>query len=99
MFQFIGLLKLDGTVLEVNEPALSFAQVSLQDVLGRPLWEGRWWWAMPAAQKQLKEAVAAAAAGRFVRYETKLQGEGDSAIIADFSVKPVFDAGRQDGCS
>ena len=47
---------------------------------------------MPAAQKQLKEAVAAASAGRFVRYETKLQGEGESAIIADFSVKPIFDA-------
>ena len=92
VFQFIGLLKPDGTVLEVNEPALSFAKVSSQDVVGRPLWEGRWWWAMPAAQKQLKEAVAAAAAGRFVRYETKLQGEGESAIIADFSVKPVHDA-------
>ncbi len=92
VFQFIALLKPDGTVLEVNEPALSFAKVSLQDVVGRPLWEGRWWWAVPAAQKQLKEAVAAAAAGRFVRYETKLQGEGESAIIADFSVKPVLDA-------
>ena len=27
-----------------------------------------------------------------MRYETRLQGEGDSAIIADFSVKPVLDA-------
>ncbi|MGD1001125.1 MAG: PAS domain S-box protein [Candidatus Brocadiia bacterium] len=92
VFQFIALLKPDGTVLEVNEPALSFANISLHDVLGRPLWDGRWWWAMPAAQKQLKEAVAAAALGRFVRYETKLQGEGESAIIADFSVKPVVQA-------
>jgi PAS domain S-box-containing protein len=92
VFQFIGLLKPDGTVVELNEPALSFADLSLQDIRGRPLWEGRWWWAMPAAQKQLKEAVAAAAAGRFVRYETKLQGEGESVIIADFSVKPVLDA-------
>jgi PAS domain S-box-containing protein len=91
VFQFIGLLKPDGTVLEVNEPALSFARVSFQDVRGRPLWEGGWWRAMPAARKQLKEAVVAAAAGRFVRYETKLRGEGDSVIIADFSVKPVFD--------
>lgn len=92
VFQFIGLLKPDGTVLELNEPALSFAGISLQDVVGRPLWDGRWWRPLPEAQKQLKEAVAAAAAGRFVRYETTLQGEGDSAIIADFSVKPVLDA-------
>ena len=92
VFQFIGLLKPDGTVIELNEPTLSFAKVSLQDVLGRPLWDGRWWWFMPAAQKQLKEAVAAAAAGRFVRYETKLQGEGDLVITADFSVKPVFNS-------
>jgi PAS domain S-box-containing protein len=92
VFQFIGLLKPDGTVLEVNQPALSFARIPLQDVLGRPLWEGRWWWALPAAQKQLKEAIAAAAEGRFVRYETTLQGEEQLNIIADFSVKPVMDA-------
>jgi PAS domain S-box-containing protein len=91
-FQFIGLLKPDGTVVELNQPALSFAGLSLPDVRGRPLWEGGWWRAMPAAQKQLKEAVAEAAAGRFVRYETKLQSEGESAIIADFSVKPFLDA-------
>jgi PAS domain S-box-containing protein len=92
VFQFIALLTPDGMVLEVNQPALSFAKVPLQDVLGRPLWEGRWWWALPAAQKQLKDAIAAAAAGRFVRYETTLQGEQESDIIADFSVKPVLDA-------
>ena len=54
VFQFIALLKPDGTVLEVNEPALSFAKISLQEVVGRPLWEGRWWWAVPAAQEAVE---------------------------------------------
>ena len=91
-FQFIGLIKPDGTVLEVNQTALRFAEIALQDAVGRPLWEASWWRAAPAAQKQLKEAVAEAARGRLVRYETALHGAGDSVIAADFSINPVLGA-------
>jgi PAS domain-containing protein len=38
-FQFMGLLRPDGTVLEINQTALSFAGVSPGDVLGKPFWK------------------------------------------------------------
>ncbi|MCU0535463.1 MAG: PAS domain S-box protein [Hydrococcus sp. Prado102] len=42
-FQFIGLLEVDGTVIECNQSSLDFAGVDLEDVVGRPFWETYWW--------------------------------------------------------
>jgi len=42
-------------------------------------------------QEQLREAIATAASGQFVRYEVDIRGVGDSAIAIDFSIKPVLD--------
>jgi PAS domain S-box-containing protein len=42
-FQFIGLLKPDGTLLEANQTALDFAGLVQTDVVERPFWETRWW--------------------------------------------------------
>ncbi|HEY9635950.1 MAG TPA: PAS domain S-box protein [Coleofasciculaceae cyanobacterium] len=105
-FQFIGLLKPDGTLLEVNQTALDFAGLTQIDVVDRPLWETRWWVerdreqgemgepkssCLSTKQEQLKEAVAQAAAGEFVRYEVDIQGASDTVTIIDFSLKPVRD--------
>ena len=43
MYQFLGLLDVDGTVLEINQAALDGAGLHLSDVVGRPFWEARWW--------------------------------------------------------
>jgi PAS domain S-box-containing protein len=42
-FEFIGLLKPDGTVLEVNPAACEAGALRREDVIGRPFWEARWW--------------------------------------------------------
>src|SRR6266540_162874 len=42
-FQLIGLMTLDGSLIEVNRVALNFCGVAEADVIGRPLWEGPWW--------------------------------------------------------
>ena len=86
-FQFIVLLLPDGTVLEVNESGLNFTQVKTIDIVGQPFWRGRWW--MSANNKeQLKNAIASAAMGEFVRYEVDLLGANDSVVTVDLSLKP-----------
>ena len=40
--EFVGLLSSDGTVLEVNQPALDFCGLTSADVAGLPLWETPW---------------------------------------------------------
>ena len=42
-FQFIGLMSVEGTLLEVNQTALTFAGIRAEDVIGKPFWETAWW--------------------------------------------------------
>ncbi len=91
-FQFIGLLKPDGTVLEANRTALDFAGLSPEDVVGRPFWEARWWQVNDGVVQRLRDAIAAAARGEFVRYESVVLGRGDARTVIDFSIKPLRDA-------
>jgi PAS domain S-box-containing protein len=91
MFQLMGLMQPDGTMLEANQTALDFAGICAEEVVGVPFWETPWWRISKAAQNQLKEAVVRAAAGEFVRYEVDVIGAGDMVITIDFSIKPVFD--------
>ncbi len=90
-FQFIGLLEPDGTLIEANQAALAFGGLTRADVVGKPFWACHWWTISPEVQTQLKEAVARAAQGQFVRYEVEVRGEGESTAILDFSLKPVLD--------
>lgn len=88
-FQFIGLLSTDGTVLEANRSALRFAGIPESEVLGKPFWETPWWTHSPQQQEQLKDAVRRAAAGEMIRFEANHLGPDGTAIIVDFSLKPV----------
>ena len=90
-FQFIGLLRPDGMVLEANQTALDFVGLSHVDVAGKPFWAAPWWPQHSEAQQRLKAAIADAAAGQFVRYETEHTGRDGNTIVVDFSLKPVHD--------
>jgi len=90
-FQFIGLLKPDGTLLEANQTALDFGGIRHADIVNRPFWEAPWWKISTETQEQLKDAIAKAAAGHFVRYEVEVLGAGDTVATIDFSLKPVKD--------
>ncbi|MEM8598480.1 MAG: response regulator [Bacteroidota bacterium] len=95
MFQFIGLMKPDGTMLEANTTALAFADLQPEDVVGKPFWECHWWTISEDAQQELRDQIARAAQGTFVRYNAEVLGaEGRTAII-DFSIKPVLDEDGQ----
>lgn len=89
-FQFTGMMTPDGVLMEANQAALDFAGITKEDVIGKPFWDARWWRGNEAIVQQLKQAIARAAEGQFVRYEVELQGAGDTRTITDFSLKPVF---------
>jgi len=89
-FQFMWLLKLDGTLLEANETALNFGFLQPKDVVGHLFWQTRWWTSQET-QTQLFSAIAQAAKGEFVRYEVDIIGAGEIVQTIDFSLKPVLD--------
>ena len=90
-FQFTGLLRPDGILLEVNQTALSFAGLQLEDVINRPFWEAHWWTISPQTQEKLKQAIARAVQGEFIRYEVDILGANNRVAIIDFSLRPLLD--------
>lgn len=90
-FQFIAVLKLDGTVLKVNRTALSFVKVTESEILGKPFWETPWWTHSEMEQRRLQQAVHDASQGRLVRFEIPYRTHRGWAMEMDFSMKPVRD--------
>ncbi len=91
-FQFIGLLDSAGLMLEVNRPALVWAQASRDDVIGKLVWETPWWvHAGDAILHQLRQAVKTAGQGEFVRYDVTLPAPHGGAHTFDFSLTPIID--------
>lgn len=90
-FEFIGLLKPDGTVIEANNTILEFAGMKREDVIGTPLWETPWWSYDVNMQEKLKLAIAEARIGNFVRFESEHPDKNGQMMAVDFSLKPVLD--------
>lgn len=90
-YQFIGLLNPDGRVLEVNRTALEFAGITANQARGMSFWETPWWSHSEETKKEARDAVARAAKGQFVRFETVHYGPDGRSITVDFSLKPVLD--------
>ncbi len=90
-FQFTGLMTLDGTLIEANQAALAFGDVTQEQVLNRPFWEAYWWTISPQTQAQLQQATHRAAQGEFIRYEVDVLGAGGEIITIDFSLRPLLD--------
>jgi PAS domain S-box-containing protein len=90
-FQFTGLLTPSGILLEANQTAFNFGGLQLEDVINRPFWEAHWWTISPQTQEELKQAIAHAAKGEFVRYEVDILGTNNRIATIDFSLRPLLD--------
>jgi len=88
-FQFIGLMSVDGTLIEANTAALDFIAAEKSDVIGKPFWETPWWTHSKEQQEKLHAASEKAAAGELVRYETTHRAADGIIHYIDFSLKPV----------
>lgn len=90
-FQFIGLMSLDGVLLEANRTALVATGATPEEVIGKPFWETKWWLHDPAQQRRLQEAAALAAAGQQVRFEATHPTTDGALMWVDFSLTPFRD--------
>lgn len=90
-FQFVGLLRTDGVLLEVNRAALEAAGITREEALGRPFWETAWWSHSAEVRELLRKAVSEAACGEFIRFETTHRRPSGELIAVDFSLKPIRD--------
>ncbi len=89
--QLQGLLKPDGTLIEINAAALAMIGASEEDVLGLPFWDCPWWTHDPDLQAQLKQALKRAADGESVRFLATHHATDGTAHIINFGATPVRD--------
>lgn len=89
---FVGVLSVDGILLEANEPAIAAAGGERDQVIGRHFWDCFWWDVDQATKDRLKRAVATAARGERVRYDAQIRVVDNQRLWIDFQIAPVFDA-------
>ncbi|MBI5162971.1 MAG: PAS domain S-box protein [Magnetospirillum sp.] len=91
-FQLIGTTTPDGTLTAANRTACDMVGVAGEDIVGRKFWDTPWWSHDAEQVERLKAGIAAAAAGRLVRFEASHRRPDGSTMWVDFSVKPVSES-------
>ncbi|MBW4561066.1 MAG: PAS domain S-box protein [Mojavia pulchra JT2-VF2] len=87
--EFMGLMELDGTLIDINQMALDFGGLTNVQVIGRPLWEAGWWRISQATQAQLQQAIAQATTGELVCSQVDILGVGNTTATLDFAIRPI----------
>ena len=89
--QFIGILELDGTLVEINKTAMQFAGINETDCLGKYFWDTPWWTHSTELQHKLREAVNEALTDHTVKLDVTHYAADGNIHFVDFSLKPVKD--------
>jgi PAS domain S-box-containing protein len=89
LFAFVGVLELDGTLIQANTAPLAAAGLKPDDVVGVKFWDCYWWSYDGEVQEQLRDACTRAAKGETVRYDVPVRMADDTRMIIDFQVAPL----------
>lgn len=93
MFAFAGVLDVDGTLLDSNNPQLHQAGMTLADVQFKLFWQCSWWSHDAAVAARIEQAVQDATQGVISRFDTTAF-MGDRVIDLDFMIAPMYDNGK-----
>ena len=89
MFAFVGIVDLEGNLLEANRAPMEGAGLKREDVLGRPFWDAYWWSYDSKVRASVKEAVEKAAAGKTSRFDVDIAWRDGRRIPIDFQIAPL----------
>lgn len=92
LYAFVGILALDGTVLDCNRAPLEAAGIDIKEVAGHKFWECLWWNYDQDLQAQLQFWIQAAARGEIIRQDVVVRMANDSRMTIDFMLAPLRDA-------
>ncbi|MBB3210338.1 PAS domain S-box-containing protein [Rhodopirellula rubra] len=92
VFIFVGLLDVNGVLVEANRAPLEAAGIEKSDVIGCVTADTYWVSHSVETQREFCEGVARAAAGETVRQDITLRVADGELIVADWMLSPLFDA-------
>ncbi|HUA66635.1 MAG TPA: PAS domain S-box protein [Alphaproteobacteria bacterium] len=95
MFTFVGVLTLDGILVEINRAPLEIADLKPEDVIGKPFPETYWWSHSPETQRELRQCLKRAAEGETVRRDFEVRVANGRLITIDFITNPLRNADNQ----
>ncbi|THC44569.1 ATP-binding protein [Massilia sp. Mn16-1_5] len=88
---FAAILDLEGRILDMNRVSLELGGYARADVIGRPLWECRWWDHSDELVATARAAMLAASNGETVRRVLPYRAPDGSERYAEVVVAPVRD--------
>lgn len=89
LFAFVGVLDLDGTLINANRAPLEAAGISLSDVIGKKFWDCYWWSYCPEIQQQLKDVIAVCLQGGISRFDVRVRMLNGELVWIDFMLAPL----------
>ncbi|GEM_PF-566219 len=92
---FAGITTLVGTVIDANRMSLDACGYRAEDVIGRPLWESRWWQGSQQVQDKIRNATLQAAQGSPYREILGYKWADGTERLVDFALHPIRDEGNQ----
>ncbi|MBN1990551.1 MAG: PAS domain S-box protein [Bacteroidales bacterium] len=92
MFSFIGILDSKGNIIEVNQGALTFSGITLNDLQHNPFWDSKVWRRNEQSFNRIKDAVAKACNGEFIRYDAEITSADGIEITIDLTITPIKDS-------
>ncbi|MEX2453251.1 MAG: PAS domain S-box protein [Rhodospirillaceae bacterium] len=91
-FQFLAILKTDGTVLELNDAALRFGDLQRENAVGNAFSSFPSWCPTEDSRQTMDSAIRRAASGETVRPEFFVRNTGHRDRIFSATIKPVYGA-------
>lgn len=85
----MGIVDVNGCLVEVNEKALALIQEPKTAVVGQLFWQTPWWQNNPEGQKMLEDTLTQAYP-KVLSKEVKLVTNKHIEMVVDFSLHPVF---------
>ena len=90
-FQLLGMLDIDGNLIELNRTALDLYGLPKSELLNRPFWECPAWSYLPEQQERLCQAIKTALTGETVQFEVVHPKPDGGLEYLDFSLRPIQD--------
>ncbi len=94
-FQGIALIKVDGTIVELNNTYEEMWGLEPSRYIGQYFWELPLWQKAEGTEKRIKEAVKEAKEGKLVRFDIEVSDAGGEKQYLDFSLKPIVVENRE----
>ncbi|GHO51782.1 hypothetical protein KSB_02570 [Ktedonobacter robiniae] len=91
----VTILTPEGLVLDVNQRPLADAHLQREEMIGKPFADSPAWSHDPAAQQQLRAAIARASRGETVRFEARIHPRSDLSLDILMTITSHRDANQQ----